>query len=72
MERGLSSQLEVARVIQFLNDRENKEGGFGLIPDLDPDIEDTYFAIRTLQLLHHEADQSKTGNYLKGIGFIFI
>ena len=44
--------LKFPRVIQYLKDREKEEGGFSFVPDLYPDIEDTYYAIRTLQLLN--------------------
>ncbi|MBM4349573.1 MAG: hypothetical protein FJ106_06750 [Deltaproteobacteria bacterium] len=70
MERELSRRLEVARVLQFLKDRESKEGGLSLTPDLYPDIEDTYFSIRILQLVNREVDRGKTGSYLKNIDWI--
>ncbi len=72
MERELSPQLEVAGVIQYLKAREKEEGGFSLTPDLYPDIEDTYCAIRTLELLHHEVDRGKTANYLKNIDWMQV
>lgn len=67
MVRQLGDRLDVARVIQYLKVREQEEGGFSLTPDLYPDIEDTYYAIRTLQMLSGRADRRKTRNYLKTI-----
>lgn len=67
MERPFARQLQVARVIQYLKDREKEEGGFSLVPDLYPDIEDTYYAIRILKLLHRGVDRMKTGQYLKTV-----
>ena len=62
-----------SKVIQYLKDLENEAGGFSFAPDLYPDVEDTYYAIRTLKLLKTEVDREKTANYLgsinwKGIG----
>jgi len=67
MVRQLGDWLEVARVIQYLKVHEQEEGGFSLIPSLNPDIEDTYYAIRTLQMLSRRTDRRKTRNYLKTI-----
>ena len=67
MVRKLKNWLEVARVIQYLKVREKREGGFSLTPELYPDIEDTYYAIRTLRLLNRKANQRKTENYLQNI-----
>jgi hypothetical protein len=61
----LSHQLEISRVIRYLKDREKEEGGFSFVPDLYPDIEDTYYAIRIFQLLNVNVDQNRTANYLK-------
>ena len=60
-------ELEFSRVTQYLNEREKEEGGFSLVSDLYPDVEDTYYAIRTLQLLKIDINRSKTANYLKSI-----
>jgi hypothetical protein len=60
-------QMVTRKVIQYLKDREKKEGGFSFAPDLYPDIEDTYHAVRTLQLLKIQVDRNRTANYLKGI-----
>lgn len=64
---GLSRLLELSKVIQYLREREKKEGGFSFAPELYPDIEDTYYAIRIFQLLNVGVDQNKTANYLKNI-----
>jgi hypothetical protein len=61
--------LEPSRVIQYLKDREKDEGGFSFVPNLYPDIEDTYYAIRTLQLLKANFDQNKTAKYLESINW---
>ena len=58
---------ELSRVIQYLKDRECEEGGFSFVQDLYPNVEDTYYAIRTLQLLMADIDRIKTANYLKSI-----
>jgi len=63
----LSRLLELSKVVQYLKDREKKEGGFSFVPDLYPDIEDTYYAIRIFQLLNVNVDRNKTANYLKKI-----
>jgi hypothetical protein len=39
----------VSRIIRYLRDREKEEGGFSFVPDLYPDIEDTYYAASTLR-----------------------
>jgi len=64
----LSDQILIS-VIQYLKDREKKEGGFSFVPELYPDIEDTYHAIRTLQLLKANVDRDRTWNYLKSINW---
>ena len=66
----MSHQFDVSKIIQYLREREKGEGGFSFVPDLYPDIEDTYYAIRTLQLLNDEVDRSKTANYLKSIDWM--
>jgi hypothetical protein len=58
---------ELSRIIQYLKDREYQEGGFSFVQDLYPNVEDTYYAIRTLQLLMADIDRIKTANYLKSI-----
>jgi hypothetical protein len=63
----LDQLLELSRVIQYLRDREKKEGGFSFAPELYPDIEDTYHAVRILQSLKADVDRDKTANYLKSI-----
>jgi len=63
----LSHLLKLSKVIQYLKDREKKEGGFSFAPELYPDIEDTYYAVRILQFLDVNVDRNKTSNYLKNI-----
>ena len=63
----LSRVLDLSKVIQYLRDREKEKGGFSFAPELYPDIEDTYYAVRTLQLLKADIDRDKTANYLKSI-----
>ena len=65
----LSRLLELSRVIQYLKDREKVEGGFSFVLELYPNIEDTYYATRTLQLLKADIDRIKTANYLKSINW---
>ncbi|OGP76109.1 MAG: hypothetical protein A2W09_04710 [Deltaproteobacteria bacterium RBG_16_50_11] len=65
----LSDQILISKVIQYLKDREKKEGGFSFVPDLYPDIQDTYYATRTLKLLKVRLNRDKTANYLKSINW---
>jgi hypothetical protein len=68
--RRLSEELDVRKIFQYLKDREKMEGGFSFAPDLYPDIEDTYYAVRTLQLLKIEVNRERTANYLKSINWM--
>jgi hypothetical protein len=63
----LSRWLEPSKVIQYLKGREKEGGGFSFAPELYPDIEDTYYAVKTLKLLKADVDRDKTANYLKSI-----
>jgi len=63
----MSSYVDLPRVIQYLRDREKEGGGFSFAPELYPDIEDTYYAVRILQFLDVDVDRNKTSNYLKNI-----
>ena len=65
--RGVSRLLDLSKVIRYLRDREKKEGGFSFAPELYPDVEDTYYAVRTLLLLKVDIDRDKTADYLKSI-----
>src|SRR4030043_1602472 len=70
----LENQFDLSRVVNYLKEREKEEGGFSFAPDLYPDIEDTYYAIRIFQMLRVEVNRDKTVNYLKtidwgGVGF---
>jgi len=70
----LKTELDLLKIVQYLKEREKAEGGYSFAPDLYPDIEDTYYAIRTLQILNGEINRDKTVNYLKtidwkGVGF---
>lgn len=65
----LSHLLELSKVVQYLKDREKKEGGFSFAPELYPDIEDTYYAVRILQFLDVDVDRNNTGNYMKIINW---
>jgi len=67
--KKLRHRLDISRVVQYLKDREYEEGGFSFVRDLYPNVEDTYYAIRTLQLLMVDIDRSKTANYLKSINW---
>lgn len=68
----LSIQLVISRVIQYLKEREKEGGGFSFAPNLYPDIEDTYYAIRTFQILGAEVDLGKTACYLKSLDWMAI
>jgi len=63
----VSQYHKLAKVIQYLREREKKEGGFSFAPELYPDIEDTYYAVRILQFLDVDVDRNNTGHYLKNI-----
>lgn len=65
----MSRRFEVSNILRYLKEREKKEGGFSFAPELYPDIEDTYYAIRIFQTLKVEVNRSKTGNYLKSINW---
>jgi hypothetical protein len=67
--RGVSRLLDLSKVIRYLRDREKKEGGFSFAPELYPDIEDTYYAVRILQFLDADVDRNNTGNYMKIINW---
>jgi hypothetical protein len=62
MERKTVQSIDVAKVLQYLKDREKEDGGFSLVPDLYPDIADTYYAIRTLQYWIVESTEAKQSN----------
>lgn len=59
--------IQSPRVIQYLKEMEKQEGGFSFAPNLYPNIEDTYYAVRTLQILRAEVNREKTLNYLRTI-----
>jgi hypothetical protein len=65
----VSHWFEPSRAIRYLKGREKEEGGFSFVPDLYPNIEDTYYAIRTLKLLKAHFDQNKTAKYLESINW---
>lgn len=67
MEREIHHRIETGRVIQYLKDHEKREGGFSLVPELPSNIEDTYFATRTLKLLRRRMNRRNLTQYLKGM-----
>jgi hypothetical protein len=73
-EKGskLNLQIDLSNVIKYLTERERDEGGFSFSPNLYPNIEDTYYAIRTFQLLGVEINRSKTANYLQCIDWNYV
>lgn len=52
------------KLIEFVLMREKEEGGFGATPLLPPTIEDTYFAIKILNLLNYSLNIEKHANFL--------
>ena len=64
---NLGRVLGIPKVIQYLRDREKERGGFSFAPELYPDVEDTYYAVRILHLLKVEVDRDRTASYLKSI-----
>jgi hypothetical protein len=67
--KRLSQYLEPSNVIQYLKDREKEGGGFSFAPELYPDLEDTYFAVRVFQFLDVDVDRNNTANYLRDINW---
>jgi hypothetical protein len=65
----LKRWLDPSKIIQYLKERQNEEGGFSFAIDLYPDIEDTYYAARILRLLDEDVDRNNIGNYLKNISW---
>ena len=65
----LKRWLDPSKIIQYLKERQNEEGGFSFAIDLYPDIEDTYYAARILRLLNEDVDRNNIGNYLKNISW---
>lgn len=65
-------QLESSKIIQYLVEREKETGGFSFAPDLYPDIEDTYYAVRVLQMLKVEVNWDKIADYLKSIDWATV
>jgi hypothetical protein len=65
--KKLRHRLNISRVIHYLKEREKEEGGFSFAPDLYPNIEDTYYAIRTLRLMDIEVDRTNMMKYLGSI-----
>lgn len=68
----LNNELDINKILQYLKEREKEGGGFSFAPDLYPDIEDTYYAIRTLKMLRVEINREKTANYLKTIDWMGV
>ena len=48
----LKRWLHLSKIIHYLKEQENEEGGFSFAIDLYPDIEDIYYATRIFQLLN--------------------
>jgi hypothetical protein len=59
--------LDPSKIIHYLKQRQNDEGGFSFAIDLYPDIEDTYYATRILRLLNDDVDQNNMANFLRSI-----
>lgn len=62
--------LDVNKIVQYLKEREKDRGGFSFAPNLYPNIEDTYYAFRTLKILRVEINRERTANYLKTIDWM--
>lgn len=60
---------DLSKIIHYLKERENEEGGFSFAVDLYPDIEDTYYATRIFQLLNGDVDRNNMANFLKNISW---
>jgi hypothetical protein len=65
----LKRWLDPSKIIQYLKERENEGGGFSFAIDLYPDIEDTYYATRILQLLDEDVNRNSIRNYLRNISW---
>ncbi len=65
----LKRRLDPPKIIHYLKERQNEEGGFSFAIDLYPDIEDTYYATRIFQLLNDHVDRNSMANFLKNISW---
>ena len=63
----LKRWLDLSKIIHYLKERQNEEGGFSFAIDLYPDIEDTYYATRIFQLLNDDVDQNNIADFLRNI-----
>ncbi len=51
-------------ILEYVSKREKGSGGFGSTPYLPPTLEDTYFALMTLRLLHQKINFDKHRAFL--------
>jgi hypothetical protein len=68
----LKRWLDPSKIIQYLKERENEEGGFSFAIDLYPDIEDTFYATRILELLNDDVHRNNTANFLRNISWGYV
>jgi len=60
-------ELNTGKVISFVLSREAAEGGFSFAQTTPRTLDDTYYALRTLELLGYDYQSQKTLEYIKGI-----
>ncbi len=66
---ALPLSLEAARKLEhYVKERQKAEGGFGLTPRLPATVEDTYYAVRILELLERDQQLDQTRVYLARLG----
>ena len=53
-----------SEIVRFISERENPDGGFGIVPIIPPDLEDTFYALQTLRDLDSNSISDKTKQYL--------
>lgn len=61
---GILDENQKSEVIRFISERENPDGGYGIVPVIPPDLEDTFYALQTLRELGSNTISDKTKQYL--------
>jgi hypothetical protein len=62
------SPESVQKLEQYVKERQKAEGGFALTPRLPATVEDTFYAVRLLELLGSERGLDSTRDYLARLG----
>lgn len=61
------SNRQKREILHFIACRENRDGGYGLASGIPPDLEDTFYSLRTLQELGVRSASAKTRQYLREV-----